>query len=140
MRAGGQRRGARPTTPRRGSPRLRGDHPLGGLLVPEIFGWLARVGVDEEPVDLGLAVGRQVALDRLAHDLRPRSALAGPVGVEPVEQLVGELHEGLRARHGHMVAIWPRGALAGPYGSGAARRSAAGTRPGSRAAALPCAD
>jgi hypothetical protein len=44
---------------------------------------------DDQAVELGLPGGVEVALDRLAHDVRARSALAGAVGVETLEQPVG---------------------------------------------------
>jgi glyoxylate reductase len=48
-----------------------------------------------------------------AHHLRAGPPVSGPIPVEPVEQLIGELDEGLLARHEHMVGICARRARMG---------------------------
>src|SRR4051812_26984688 len=130
-RAAAPPRDARSTRPRRDSPWLVGDETLGRLLAPYVAGRLARVCVDDQAVDLGLAIVGEEALDCLAHDVRARPPRAGPVRVEAPEELVGELHEGLRAGHCHMVAIWSfeTDVCDNVRGDGARRRDADPYRP-----------
>src|SRR3954451_14888691 len=117
MRAGARRQDARPTRPRRGSPRLRGDHLPGGRVAPGVVRRLARVRVDEPPGDLGLPVGGEIAFHRLADDVGPRATLALAVPVETGEEVLGELNERLGPRH------------SAPYGSDMVRAARGGPPP-----------
>src|SRR3954447_8361735 len=106
MRAAGLPGGARSTTRRPDSPRLLGDETLRCLLTPDAGGRVLRVRLHDQAVDLGLAIGGEEALDRFSDDVGAGPPRARPVRVEALEELVGELHQGLGASHRHMVAIW----------------------------------
>src|SRR3954465_8750153 len=105
-RAAGPCGGARSTPRRPDSPRLLGDETLRCLLTPDAGGRVLRVRLHDQAVDLGLAIGGEEALDRFSDDVGAGPPRARPVRVEALEELVGELHQGLGASHRHMVAIW----------------------------------
>src|SRR4051812_19946832 len=105
-----RRPGAPPTTPRRGSPGLRRDHPPRRLVrCPRILGRLTGVGLDDQAVDFGLAVIRQVLLQCLADQLGPRPPFLSAEAVDALQEVVGQLHECLRPGHrpygSHMMEL-----------------------------------